>query len=131
MCVNVEKEEDDLSPLTQDVENRDGQLWLVANRTLMSLNLMRNKMSERGLKLLLAAVEAQVISNVVTNVRRQREDHATGLYRLEVLRNAVSDNCPAATELRRLMRSRDPLLRSPRMDLEKLIVTPCAIPIML
>ncbi|XP_070203579.1 leucine-rich repeat-containing protein 71-like [Littorina saxatilis] len=129
--INVEKQDYELSPLTKEAIYRDGHLWLPCNRTLMSLNLMRNKISERGMKSLLAAVEDQVMSDVTAKATQNREDLAPGLCRLEVLRNAVSDQCPTARELRRRMRLRDPLFRSPRMDLEKPCVTPCSIPPML
>uniref|UniRef100_A0A8C6Y642 Leucine rich repeat containing 71 n=1 Tax=Naja naja TaxID=35670 RepID=A0A8C6Y642_NAJNA len=49
-----------MNPLLEPAEHREGQVFLQGNRVLIYLNLMRNHISENGLKAFLATVEYQV-----------------------------------------------------------------------
>ncbi|XP_039174462.1 leucine-rich repeat-containing protein 71 isoform X2 [Crotalus tigris] len=49
-----------MNPLLEPAEHREGQVFLQGNRVLIYLNLMRNHISESGLKAFLATVEYQV-----------------------------------------------------------------------
>ncbi|KAM6434336.1 leucine-rich repeat-containing protein 71 isoform 2-T2 [Liasis olivaceus] len=67
-----------MNPLLEPAEHRDGQVFLQGNRVLIYLNLIRNRMTETGLKAFLATVEYQV-SRVVPGGKGP-----TGLLRLSL-----------------------------------------------
>ena len=106
-------------PLLQCGYAHDGELWLPGNRLLMSLNLSRNEIGERGLHALLEAVQDMALFF----------DSRPGLYRLVLARNAFPPDCPALRRLHHLMALRDPRFRSARIDLSKAALSPCAIPV--
>ena len=106
-------------PLLQCGYVHDGELWLPGNRLLMSLNLSRNEIGERGLRALLEAVQDMALFF----------DSRPGLYRLMLARNAFPPDCPAFRRLHHLMALRDPRFRSARIDLGKAALSPCAMPV--
>ncbi|XP_031462216.1 leucine-rich repeat-containing protein 71 isoform X2 [Phasianus colchicus] len=88
-------------PLLEPGLHRDGNVILPGNRVLLNLNLSHNRITERGLGALLAAVEEQ-------------EEHEgaggkQGLRCLSLNRNSFSSACAAFTRLQELLLQRDPL----------------------
>ena len=84
----------------------DGELWMSGNRTLISLNLSRNRVGERGLRALLDAVRSQddPPDDSLAELPPQ------GLRRLLVHRNAVPDDDASVASINRYMKLRDPLV---------------------
>ena len=121
--LSQDEEEYEISPLTDACEFRDGELWLEGNRTLISLNLSRNRIGARGFRLLLEAIEYQI--QPFHNTRQE----SSGLKRLVVHRNAAPDDDQSLRKLSKHMQLRDPLFRTPNMDLSKPNITPCSIPV--
>lgn len=88
-------------PLLEPGLHRDGHVILPGNRVLLNLNLAYNRITERGLGVLLAAVEGQ-----------QQQEGAggqQGLRRLSLHRNSFPTACAAFTRLQELLQQRDPL----------------------
>ncbi|XP_040508445.1 leucine-rich repeat-containing protein 71 isoform X3 [Gallus gallus] len=88
-------------PLLEPGLHRDGHVILPGNRVLLNLNLAHNRITERGLGALLAAVEGQ-----------QQQEGAggqQGLRRLSLHRNSFPTACAAFTRLQELLQQRDPL----------------------
>ncbi|KAL8617762.1 hypothetical protein ACOMHN_054758 [Nucella lapillus] len=108
-------------PLLQAGFIHQGELWLPANRTLGSLNLARNQIGEKGVEALLTAVEEQVIPPEYGDGR--------GLRRLVLHLNPINPHSEEALALGRLLAVRDPLYRLPIIDLQKVYISPCAIPV--
>lgn len=113
------------SPLTDVGYLRGDELLVPGNRALISLNVSRNKVGERGLRALLGAVEDQ--GKPIHGSRQTSK----GLRRLVVHRNAAPDNSPSVLAIHRYMRLRDPFFHSPCIDLTRLSVTPCSMPLAL
>ena len=111
------------NPLTGLGNFRDGELWLEGNRTLISLNLSRNRIGARGFRSLLEAIEYQ--TQPFHNTRQE----SSGLKRLVVHRNAAPDDDQSLRKLSKHMQLRDPFFRTPNMDLSKPKITPCSIPV--
>ena len=111
------------SPLTDVCSLHDGQLWLIGNRTLISLNLSRNRIGELGFRALLEAVEYQL-----KPIHGSRQA-TTGLKRLVLHRNAAPDNDDSVRKINRYMQLKDPFFRSPNVNLSKHNITPCSIPV--
>ena len=51
----------DIHPLEEEGRLHEGQLWVVGNRRLVSLNLSRNQIGETGLRQLLEMVKVIVV----------------------------------------------------------------------
>ncbi|POI19575.1 hypothetical protein CIB84_016679, partial [Bambusicola thoracicus] len=88
-------------PLLEPGLHRDGAVILPGNRVLLNLNLAHNRITERGLGALLAAVEGQ-----------QQQEGAVGmqgLRRLSLHRNNFPTACVAFARLQELLQQRDPL----------------------
>ncbi|XP_076457339.1 leucine-rich repeat-containing protein 71-like [Babylonia areolata] len=115
---------DDVSKvLTVDTRLQDGQLWIVGNRTLLSLNLSRNQIGARGMRALLMAIEDQNVWHATcANV-------PVGLRRLVVHKNAVPNSDATLRAINTRMQCRDPAHRVPIVDLSNTMVTPCSIPL--
>ncbi|XP_015739816.1 leucine-rich repeat-containing protein 71 isoform X2 [Coturnix japonica] len=88
-------------PLLEPGWQQDGNVILPGNRVLLNLNLAYNRITERGLRALLAAVEGQ-----------QQQEGAggkQGLRRLSVHRNSFPATCTVLAQLQELLQQRDPL----------------------
>ena len=116
-------EEYETSPLTDICHFRGGELWVTGNRTLVSLNLSRNRIGERGFRALLGAVECQQLP--IHDCRQT----TSGLKRLLVHCNDVPDSHASVVKINRYMQLKDPFFRSSNLDLSKLYITPCGIPV--
>ena len=108
-------------PLLRGGYLHDGEVWLPGSLALISLNLSRNRVGERGVAALLAAVEDQCRPLVC-------DEWQPGLLRLPLHRNAFPAPCPPALRLMHRLRLRDPAFRFARIDLAKVSVSPCALP---
>ncbi|XP_013929296.1 PREDICTED: leucine-rich repeat-containing protein 71, partial [Thamnophis sirtalis] len=95
-----------LNPLLEQAEHRDGQVFLHGNRVLIYLNLMRNNISENGLKGFLATVEYQV-SRILPGAKGP-----TGLLRLSLAKNTFPAESKTYSRIQELMGPRDPLPRA-------------------
>lgn len=94
-------------PLLERVREIDGELWITGNRSLISLNLSRNEMTEVGMQLLYDAMVYQ--GELVGGGGECR-----GLMRLNVDKNkAVSRDDPVYLSLHELMCKRDPFYKPP------------------
>ncbi|KAK7508134.1 hypothetical protein BaRGS_00000373 [Batillaria attramentaria] len=106
-------------PLLEEVTTFSGKPWLPGNRILISLNLSRNKIGEKGLKSLIKAVQHQTALTQVTKICGK------GLMRLVVHKNGVSADHQVVKELEELMRLKDPFYEAseppaPSITLSKL-----------
>ncbi|XP_051247104.1 leucine-rich repeat-containing protein 71 isoform X2 [Dicentrarchus labrax] len=81
--------------LDQSVQHRDGELILPGNRTLTSLNLAGNRITEKSLPLFLTSLEMQGAGG--------------GLLRLCLQRNRFSPECEIYLKIKELMTLTDPL----------------------
>ncbi|XP_032089763.1 leucine-rich repeat-containing protein 71 isoform X1 [Thamnophis elegans] len=95
-----------LNPLLEQAEHRDGQVFLHGNRVLIYLNLMRNHISENGLKGFLATVEYQA-SRILPGAKGP-----TGLLRLSLAKNTFPAESKTYSRIQELMGPRDPLPRA-------------------
>ncbi|KAK7106783.1 hypothetical protein V1264_017999 [Littorina saxatilis] len=96
----------------------DGDLWLPGNRSLLSLNLSRNKVGKVGVQSLMEALEEQAVPVVGGEL---------GLQRVVLHHNPFPPDFPPFLRLSRRLRIRDPSNHMPRVDLCNHNVTPCAI----
>ncbi|XP_034747719.1 leucine-rich repeat-containing protein 71 isoform X1 [Etheostoma cragini] len=81
--------------LDQSVQHRDGDLVLPGNRTLTSLNLAGNRITEKSLPLFLTSLEMQ--------------GEGGGLLRLCLQRNRFPPDCECYVKIKQLMALTDPL----------------------
>ncbi|CAF0714616.1 unnamed protein product [Brachionus calyciflorus] len=91
-------------PLMDETEGVDGELLLIGNRTLLSLNLSRNRITLIGLKEFLSCVQLQ-ISMALFN----RAASYTGLLKINLTKNDFSATDENFIKLMDLMRTRDPI----------------------
>ncbi|RNA24872.1 leucine-rich repeat-containing 71-like isoform X6, partial [Brachionus plicatilis] len=98
---NITNESD---PLMDETEGVDGELLLIGNRTLLSLNLSRNKITLIGMKEFLSCVQLQ-ISMALFN----RNASCTGLLKLNLAKNDFPITDENYIKLMDLMKTRDPI----------------------
>ncbi|XP_026576018.1 leucine-rich repeat-containing protein 71 [Pseudonaja textilis] len=103
-----------MNPLLEPAEHREGQVFLQGNRVLIYLNLMRNRISENGLKAFLATVEYQV-SRILPGGKGP-----TGLLHLTLAKNLFPAESKTYARIQELMGPRDPLPRASRPEEELL-----------
>ncbi|KAL8582646.1 hypothetical protein ACOMHN_028711 [Nucella lapillus] len=114
-----------MSPLIVDGEVRDGQLWITGNRSVISLNLSRNLIGKKGVKALRMAVEVQRETHTkIPNV-------AVGLLRIVLHRNSVAESDEDMQAINKILHCRDPCLKVPRVNLQRVNITPCSLPLAL
>ncbi|XP_056402224.1 leucine-rich repeat-containing protein 71 isoform X2 [Hyla sarda] len=106
---------EDINPLLEQAEFKDGKVYLSGNKVLISLNLSRNKITEKGLKSFLAAVETQVQETKPASAVRTQ----TGLLRLSLGRNKFPAECSTFTQIQEIMLSRDPIHKSSRSSVDE------------
>ncbi|XP_060614606.2 leucine-rich repeat-containing protein 71 [Anolis sagrei] len=92
-----------VNPLLEQAEHRDGKVFLPGNRVLIYLNLIRNRITEIGLKGFLAAVEQQTC-RVAPGSKGP-----TGLLRLSLGKNNYPADSKTYARIQELMMARDPL----------------------
>ncbi|XP_074661188.1 leucine-rich repeat-containing protein 71-like isoform X2 [Tubulanus polymorphus] len=95
-----------VSPLLEPVENINGRLWIAGNRTLINLNLARNKIGEHGVKALLLAIQYQTTLLLVIQTA------GTGLMRLCLHKNRCSADDVTMQKLTTLMETKDPFYKN-------------------
>ncbi|XP_026541711.1 leucine-rich repeat-containing protein 71 [Notechis scutatus] len=103
-----------MNPLLEPAEHHEGQVFLQGNRVLIYLNLMRNRISENGLKAFLATVEYQV-SRILPGGKGP-----TGLLHLTLAKNLFPAESKTYARIQELMGPRDPLPRASRPEEELL-----------
>ncbi|KAL7977950.1 hypothetical protein Chor_004937 [Crotalus horridus] len=103
-----------MNPLLEPAEHREGQVFLQGNRVLIYLNLMRNHISESGLKAFLATVEYQV-SRILPGGKGP-----TGLLHLSLAKNLFPAESKTFCRIQELMGPRDPLPRASKPEEELL-----------
>ncbi|XP_045914556.1 leucine-rich repeat-containing protein 71 isoform X9 [Micropterus dolomieu] len=84
--------------LDQSVQHRDGEIFLPGNRTLTSLNLAGNRITEKSLPLFLKSLEMQ--------------GEGGGLLRLCLQRNHFPPECECYVKIKELMTLTDPVERN-------------------
>ncbi|XP_029436691.1 leucine-rich repeat-containing protein 71 isoform X3 [Rhinatrema bivittatum] len=94
-----------MHPLLEPVEYRDGHVFLLGNRTLINLNLSMNKITERGLKGFLTAIESQI--QALKSIRGTQ--NYTGLLRLSLGKNSFSPDNPIFMKIQEIMLAKDPI----------------------
>ncbi|XP_061461608.1 leucine-rich repeat-containing protein 71 isoform X3 [Rhineura floridana] len=92
-----------LNPLLEPAEHRDGKVFLPGNRVLIYLNLIRNQITERGLKAFLAALEHQ------SSRAAPGGKGPMGLLRLSLAKNNYPMESKTFARIQEMMVSRDPL----------------------
>ncbi|XP_072840256.1 leucine-rich repeat-containing protein 71 isoform X4 [Pogona vitticeps] len=102
--VEVSEPTEAVNPLLEQAEHRDGKVFLPGNHVLLYLNLMRNQITEEGLKAFLAVVEQQ----------SSRGAHGggkgpTGLLHLSLGKNHYPADSKTFARIQELMATRDPL----------------------
>merc|ERR1712141_13793 len=93
-------------PLLETTEEIKGEIWIPGNRSLINLNLARNKITIEGVKELLQAVQYQT-----TLANQLNRLVGVGLMRLSLQRNSFDPADPLCTQLNEIMILRDPFYR--------------------
>ncbi|CAF0784193.1 unnamed protein product [Brachionus calyciflorus] len=96
----------DISPLTDIAEYIDENLCLLGNRTLLSLNLSRNELTEKGVNSFLLAISYQ------KTFMELHKSQGTGLLRLILTNNGFSPDYENYIKLVDLVKQRDPVNKS-------------------
>ncbi|RUS84468.1 hypothetical protein EGW08_007764 [Elysia chlorotica] len=99
--------QDQINPLLEATDLIDGHSWIAGNRTLISLNLSRNAISEEGLSYLLKAIQYQ------TTLTLDNRSGGTGLMRLVVNKNKVRPDSEVFIKLNDKMLPKDPFYKPP------------------
>jgi len=96
-------------PLLENTEEISGELWIPGNRSLINLNLARNKITIEGVKVMLQTIQYQAtLANQLNRVV------GIGLLRLSLQRNSFDPNDPHYTQLSEIMLARDPFNKQPQ-----------------
>uniref|UniRef100_H3AWB4 Leucine rich repeat containing 71 n=1 Tax=Latimeria chalumnae TaxID=7897 RepID=H3AWB4_LATCH len=101
-----------LSPLLEQADHRDGKVFLPGNHVLVNLNLMRNNITEVGLKAFLVAIQS-----MPEKKQGVPATNKTGLLRLSLAGGGIQSNnfppdCETFQKIQELMHSRDPLYKN-------------------
>ncbi|XP_063434601.1 leucine-rich repeat-containing protein 71-like isoform X3 [Mytilus trossulus] len=96
-----------VNPLTDVADFIDGQLWVSGNRVLINLNLSRNKIAESGMNNLLKAMQYQ------TTILMDNKSGGTGLMRIALLKNKISQEHEVMRKLNDIMLHKDPYYKQP------------------
>ncbi|VDI82164.1 Hypothetical predicted protein [Mytilus galloprovincialis] len=96
-----------VNPLTDVADFIDGQLWVSGNRVLINLNLSRNKIAESGMNNLLKAMQYQ------TTILMDNKSGGTGLMRIALLKNKISQEHDVMRKLNDIMLHKDPYYKQP------------------
>ncbi|XP_059156229.1 leucine-rich repeat-containing protein 71-like isoform X7 [Physella acuta] len=94
---------DQMNPLLETTDLLDGNLWIAGNRTLILLNLSRNKIGAEGIEHLLRAVQYQT-----TLTSLEHKPGAMGLMRLALNKNPVPADNESLKKILDLMQPKDP-----------------------
>ncbi|RNA40024.1 leucine-rich repeat-containing 71-like isoform X5 [Brachionus plicatilis] len=100
----------EISPLTDIAEFIDDKLWLLGNRTLLSLNLSRNELTEKSVNSFLMALSYQKTFMEI------HKSQGTGLLRLMMTNNDFSSDYENYIKLTELMKQRDPVNKNNNVD---------------
>ncbi|XP_044530966.1 leucine-rich repeat-containing protein 71 [Gracilinanus agilis] len=103
-----EKPTEILNPLLEQTEHRNGKVYLPGNKVLMHLNLIRNRITEMGLKGFLAAVQYQV---KFTKPKIPTKG-PTGLLTLMLWKNSFPPQCETYNMIQDMMLPRDPISKN-------------------
>ncbi|KAL8184903.1 UNVERIFIED_CONTAM: hypothetical protein K2H54_031817 [Gekko kuhli] len=106
-----------VNPLLEQAEHRDGKVFLPGNRVLIYLNLIRNQITECGLKAFLATVEQQALKGPIPG------KGPAGLLRLSLGKNNFPSESRAFARIQELMMPRDPLPRTAKIAEEDQVST--------
>ncbi|XP_075463773.1 leucine-rich repeat-containing protein 71 isoform X2 [Ascaphus truei] len=106
------------NPLLGKAEYRDGKVFIRGNQVLICLNLLRNRITELGLRGFLAAVEIQLQeTKPITGTKCY-----TGLLRLCLEKNDFPPDNATFVRIQELMVPRDPMHKSPRSSINEVHV---------
>ncbi|KAM9000279.1 leucine-rich repeat-containing protein 71 isoform X3 [Sarcophilus harrisii] len=92
-----------LNPLLEQTEHKNGKVFLPGNKVLMHLNLIRNQITETGLKGFLSAVRYQV---KYTKPKTPTKG-PSGLLKLMLGKNSFPPECETYTTIQDLMLPRE------------------------
>ncbi|XP_015285039.1 PREDICTED: leucine-rich repeat-containing protein 71 [Gekko japonicus] len=98
-----------VNPLLEQAEHRDGKVFLPGNRVLIYLNLIRNQITECGLKAFLTTVEQQALKGPSPG------KGPAGLLRLSLGKNNFPSESRTFARIQELMTPRDPLPRTTKI----------------
>ncbi|KAJ7307160.1 hypothetical protein JRQ81_009145 [Phrynocephalus forsythii] len=112
--VEVTEPTETVNPLLEPAEHRDGKVFLPGNQVLLYLNLLRNQITEVGLKAFLAVVEHQI-----SRVPPPGGKGPTGLLRLSLGKNNYPADSKTFARIQELMALRDPLPKAGARPLEE------------
>uniref|UniRef100_F7DMG8 Leucine rich repeat containing 71 n=1 Tax=Monodelphis domestica TaxID=13616 RepID=F7DMG8_MONDO len=97
-----------VNPLLEQTEHRNGKVYLSGNKVLMHLNLIRNRITEMGLKGFLAAVQYQV---KFTKPKIPTKG-PSGLLTLLLWKNSFPPQCETYNMIQDMMLPRDPISKT-------------------
>jgi len=92
----------------ETAEELNGELWIPGNRSLINLNLARNKVGIDGVMEFIKAIEEQMKLATLMN-----KTSGIGLLRLSLQRNSFNSSDPNYIQLTETMVTRDPFYKSP------------------
>ncbi|KAJ6652432.1 hypothetical protein lerEdw1_011550 [Lerista edwardsae] len=102
--VEVSEPTEIMNPLLEQAEHRDGKVFLPGNRVLIYLNLIRNHITEQGLRAFLEAMQRQSSS-----IAPHGAKGPSGLLRLSLAKNNYPAESRVFAQIQELMAPRDPL----------------------
>ncbi|XP_074079275.1 leucine-rich repeat-containing protein 71 isoform X2 [Macrotis lagotis] len=92
-----------LSPLLEQTEHRNGKVFLSGNKVLMHLNLIRNRITETGLRGFLSAVQHQV----KFTKPKSPSKNPSGLLKLMLGKNSFPPQCETYNMIQEMMIPRE------------------------
>lgn len=105
--VEVIEPTETVNPLLEHAEHRDGKVFLPGNRVLIYLNLIRNRITEKGLRAFLEAVQKQQSISAPPGSKGP-----FGLLRLSLAKNNYPPESRIFAQIQELMSPRDPMPKS-------------------
>ncbi|XP_070252490.1 leucine-rich repeat-containing protein 71 isoform X3 [Myotis yumanensis] len=104
-----------VNPLLEPVEHRDGKVFLLGNKVLLHLNLLRNRITEVGLEGFLNVVRYQV---QFSKSSKSAAKGPVGLLWLSLAKNNFSPQSPMYIMMQELMLPRDPISKAKHREEE-------------
>ncbi|XP_023617293.1 leucine-rich repeat-containing protein 71 [Myotis lucifugus] len=104
-----------VNPLLEPVEHRDGKVFLLGNKVLLHLNLLRNRITEVGLEGFLNVVRYQA---QFSKSSKSAAKGPVGLLWLSLAKNNFSPQSPMYIMMQELMLPRDPISKAKHREEE-------------
>ncbi|KAM4665062.1 leucine-rich repeat-containing protein 71 [Discoglossus pictus] len=105
---------ENINPLLEPAESKNGKVYLMGNKVLVNLNLLRNKITEIGLRGFLTTMETQVQEIQIMPGTKT----PTGLLRLSLGKNSFPADNETFLRIQEIMQARDPLQKTSAVSVE-------------